>query len=313
METTHIPRCRECGVARVIVVRDEEVGGGWGREALGAVPRHVLDGQEGAVGDEDHVEEAVADDGAVGALDDSGQDAEGGRQRVVVVVDEHRLVCAFHPVDVRSVDGGFDIGTVEVDLCSVGEVVERPRETEDVPQQWASCRDLVDVPAWIDQKSFVVDGSPEAAAAAATRARRGWKGTSWWVCKIILEVRVVATGLSLGVKICHESVIERYERIPEIHERHGHNVALNRTVAETGVINHDAVDIIVRGVVFVEHCISNIWNVIAGVGFTRYINSISLHGECFHEIFKEAKELRGNIFFRCGCWRPLTEASPNGP
>ena len=49
----------------VLVIGDEEVGRRALAEALGAVPGHVLDHEEGTVGDEDHVESAVGDDGAV--------------------------------------------------------------------------------------------------------------------------------------------------------------------------------------------------------------------------------------------------------
>ena len=51
---------------------------GRGLEALGAVPGHVLNGDQGAVGEEQEVEQAVADDCVVSALDDAGKRAETG-------------------------------------------------------------------------------------------------------------------------------------------------------------------------------------------------------------------------------------------
>lgn len=94
MPRTLVPRARRIGKGRAIrhsivdviedlaerlVVRHVEVLGVRGRalEALQAVPRHVLDGDEGAVGEEQEVEQAVADDGVVCALDDRGEGAEG--------------------------------------------------------------------------------------------------------------------------------------------------------------------------------------------------------------------------------------------
>ena len=59
--------------ARVVLrmVRDEEFVCRLAREALGAVPGHVLDHEQGAVGDEDVIESAVGNDGFVQFLDDT--------------------------------------------------------------------------------------------------------------------------------------------------------------------------------------------------------------------------------------------------
>ena len=64
----------ESAQTQLAVIGHEELVGGRCLEPLGAVPGHVLDHQTGAVGDEDHIEETVADDGAVEALDDVRQD-----------------------------------------------------------------------------------------------------------------------------------------------------------------------------------------------------------------------------------------------
>ncbi len=47
-------------------------------EAQLAVPGHVLDGHEGAVGDDDHVEVAVGHEDAVRGFDDLGEDVLDG-------------------------------------------------------------------------------------------------------------------------------------------------------------------------------------------------------------------------------------------
>lgn len=47
-------------------------------ETLGAVPGHVLDGDKGPVGEEEEVEQAVADDCVVRALNDAWEWAETG-------------------------------------------------------------------------------------------------------------------------------------------------------------------------------------------------------------------------------------------
>ena len=95
-------------------------------EALVAVPGGVLQGEEGAVGREDVVEAADADDGVVGVLDDAAEGVVlGGRQRRVpagagVAADEDLLGRALVPVDVGRVDGVLDVGAVEVDLGALG-------------------------------------------------------------------------------------------------------------------------------------------------------------------------------------------------
>ncbi len=116
------------------MIRDEKLILRRALEALGTVPGHGLDHEEGAVCDEDVVEHSVADDGFVSAFDDGGEDAEAGGGRGVGAVDEDVCGCAFHPVYVGGVDGGLDVGSVEVDACAGGEVVEAAREAEDVPE-----------------------------------------------------------------------------------------------------------------------------------------------------------------------------------
>ena len=59
------------------VVGHEEGGGGLFGEALLAVPGHIVEGHECAVGEEEEVEEARADDDVVGALDDGGEGGVG--------------------------------------------------------------------------------------------------------------------------------------------------------------------------------------------------------------------------------------------
>jgi len=88
-------------------------------EALRAVPGHVLDHEEGAVGDEDVVEHAVGDDGAVEALDDGGEDGEAAGGGGVCAVDEDGGGGAFLPVcEGWGVDRGLDVAAVEVDGCA---------------------------------------------------------------------------------------------------------------------------------------------------------------------------------------------------
>lgn len=99
-------------------------------EALEAVPGRVLEREERAVGREDVVEAADADDGVVGVLDDALQDlvlrgGRGGvaRVRVGVAAAEDVLGGALVPRDMGRVDCVLDVGAVEVDLRALGAVV----------------------------------------------------------------------------------------------------------------------------------------------------------------------------------------------
>lgn len=121
-----------------------------GLETLLSAPGHVLDGEEGAVGNDDVVERAVRDHGPVQALDDGGEDGEGRGNAVVGPADEDIGGGAFFPDLLRSVDGGLDVAAVEVDACAFGEVVERAGEAEDVPEEGTGCCDLVDVETGVD-------------------------------------------------------------------------------------------------------------------------------------------------------------------
>lgn len=101
--------------AEIVVVGHEEIIGGGCLEALFAAPSHVLDHEQGAVGDEDVVELAVRDDGAVESLDHTGEHRQpAGRGRVVV----QHAVGAFGPRLDGRVNGFLHVAAVEVDFCS---------------------------------------------------------------------------------------------------------------------------------------------------------------------------------------------------
>ena len=110
------------------VIGDEELVCRGGLEALRAVPGHVLDHEQSAVRDQDVVEHAVADDGAVEALDDARQDGEAAGRAIVRVVDEDVCGCTLLPINRWGIDSRLDVASVEVDACAVWEVVERSGE-----------------------------------------------------------------------------------------------------------------------------------------------------------------------------------------
>ena len=165
-------RC-EHGLVLEIGLGDDNGGGGLGLEAEFAVPGHVLDGHEGAVCDDDHVEVAVCDEDAVRGLDDLREDVLDGvggevafALRAAVAAREDGVDGAFGPVDVRGgVDGGFDVGAVEVCGGAVGGVDELGGEGEDVPEEGALLVDFVDVEAGVVGQGGVVDQVQDIAVA----------------------------------------------------------------------------------------------------------------------------------------------------
>lgn len=128
-----------------------------GLEALHAVPSHVLQHEQGAVGGEEVVEVADADDGVVGAFDDVLQDSVlGGAERVVrdaLVVGgaaEDVGGRALVPVGTDGgVDGFLDVGAVEVDSGAGGKVVTVVDDAELGPEVRAGVEDVVDVEAGV--------------------------------------------------------------------------------------------------------------------------------------------------------------------
>ena len=99
------------------MVRDVERLSGFGLEALSSAPGHILNHEHGAVGNQDHVEGGMADDGTRAALNDARErTSESSRwDAVVCAVDKHVDVCTLHPVDFGSVDSVLDVCAVEVD------------------------------------------------------------------------------------------------------------------------------------------------------------------------------------------------------
>ena len=103
------------------MVGHEKLVGGRFLEPLGAVPGHVLNHQARAVGDEDHIQQAVGDDCPVQALNHMGQHRQtAGRAKIGAVARKDVTHGAFSPVGRRGVDGFLDIGSVKIDFCSIG-------------------------------------------------------------------------------------------------------------------------------------------------------------------------------------------------
>lgn len=133
---------------QLLVVRNEEVVLRVTTETLCAVPGHVLNCHESSIGKQDEVKHAVANDSALVLLDHTRKNAEAGRRGGVIV---KYAVAALFPLLDGSVDGFLHFSAVEVDGRAFREVAKGAREAEHIPQQRTCRRDLVDIPARVDQ------------------------------------------------------------------------------------------------------------------------------------------------------------------
>ena len=104
------------------MVWDVERISGFCLEALFSAPGHVLDHEHGAIGNQDHVEGGMANNGTFAALNDARErTSESSRwDAVVCAVDKHIVVCTLHPVDIGSVYSFLHICAVEVDRSASG-------------------------------------------------------------------------------------------------------------------------------------------------------------------------------------------------
>ena len=143
-----VPRAQDAlparaGHVRVGVARREERLARLRLEAHLPAPRHVLDGEQGPVGEEDHVHGAVGDLDVARAVDDVGDRTVRGRVRAVAA-REDGLLGADGPVHFGGrVDRLFDVCPVEVDLAAWGDVVYRGGEAQDVVWDREELADLV--------------------------------------------------------------------------------------------------------------------------------------------------------------------------
>ena len=90
----------------------------------------------------------MSNDGALVLLDHARKNAEAGWRRGVII---EYAVAALFPLLYWSVDGFLYFSAVEVDGGAFREVSEATREPEFIPQQRTCRRNLVDIPARVDQ------------------------------------------------------------------------------------------------------------------------------------------------------------------
>lgn len=247
------PVRREHALVLQVRLRDHNRRSGRLLEAQLAVPGHVLDGQEGAVRDDDHVKVPVRDEHAVRRLDDlredvlyriGGEVAFAFRAAVVVAVDfgaadEDGIDGAGGPGDgLGRVDGGFDVRPVEVGRCAFGGVDELGGEGEHVPEQGALLVHFVDVEAGVVRQGGVVDLVEDIAVGfAGVVEEHGWLVAGGWEGEVFGAEVGVSAGFVEAFELGEEGGVELEEGL--VLENKGYSYDLLLCIvelADNGVI-----------------------------------------------------------------------------
>lgn len=105
----------------------------------------------------------------------------------------------------------MNVGAVEVDCRSSGDVIKRTRKAEDVPEQGAGCGDLVYVEAGIYGEYGVENVEPEVAARCSVVG--GVREEAFWrKDEVFIEERCIATRVGALVNVCFEGAVEGEKR-----------------------------------------------------------------------------------------------------
>lgn len=134
--TLSVPFAEVAGAAQssevqLLMVWNKEVVGRIAAESLGAVPRHVLDGHQRAICQQDEIKQTMADDSALILFNDTGKNAESRWWRRVVIKN---AVAALLPLLDGSIDSTLDVGAVEVDRSTLRQIPKATGEAEYVPK-----------------------------------------------------------------------------------------------------------------------------------------------------------------------------------
>jgi len=256
------------------VVRSVQRGGGVLGETLGAVPGHVLDGEKGSVGAEEHVEVTGADDGVVGVLDDALEDAVVGGAgglvgTFVVAVAEDVGVGALEPLGADvGVECHLDVGAVEVDLGAWGRVVAGVDYAELGVWVRACLGDVVDVEAGVHLEDSGVEVVELVARVVLRAVRVGEDGESalWWgEGEVLVHVVGVTALLVVLGDLLHERVVQEEQVLPEVYEWEEDNLLLDGLVTNDGVVDGDTGKVEVLVIVGSDEAVGNVGDVVTSV------------------------------------------------
>lgn len=291
-------------------------------ETLQAVPGHVLDGEQSAVGGEEHVEVTGADDGVVGVLDDTLEDTVRGGAgagvrggAVVGAIAEDIGVGALLPVGTdRSVDGLLYVGAVEVDNFSWWDVVADVHSSEDGPGVGAHVGDVVDVETWVDFENggesiieHITSGVLAGVWVWEERERTGrWEG------KVLVHVVEVTTLLSLRSEPLDEALVKVQQVLPVSGVPRDNSLLLVGPVTDDGIIDGNALKVVIVGVVGGDVCIGDVWHIVSCIGLASEIDIPAMGIESVDERLVEPNELKTKLNLVGDVGNTLGEANTDG-
>ena len=282
------------------VVGRVERGGGVLGETLGAVPGHVLDGEESSVCAEKHVEVAGADDGVVCVLDDALEDAVvggagGGVGTLVVAVAEDVGVGALEPLGADvGVECHLDVGAVEVDFGTWGRVVAGVDYAKLGVWVRACLSDVVDVEAGVHLENGGVE-VVELVAGVVLRAV--WVGENresalwWWEGEVLVHIVGVTALLVVLGDLLHECVVQEEQVLPKVYEGEEDNLLLDGLVTNDGVVDGDTSKVEVLVIIGSNEAVGNVGDVVTGVRLSGDVGLPVVESEEVNEALVETTEL----------------------
>ena len=82
---------------------------------------------------------------------------------------------------------------------------------------------------------------------------------------------------------------------PQAETGYGYTLLLDSICAGARIINHDAVHVVVRRIVSVQHCICNIRHIVSSIALSRDENLPALQRKQIYKVLEEAKKLSSDI------------------
>ena len=293
---------------------------GFGVRGKGSAYGHVLDGEKGAVGAEEHVQVAGADQGVVGVLDDALQDVVlRGADALVAhgligggVAED--AVDTLVPVGGRGVDGLLHVGAVEVDLGAWWGVVALVDFTEDRVGVGAGLGDVVDVEARVhleDSRICVGELITRIVVCISLSGKDRELLLRRRVGEVLVEVISVTALVVTLPKALHEGLVEVEDVLPVLEVRRNDHLLLGSVVAEDRVVDVDTLERHVR-VVGGDEGVCDVRDVVATVALSSEVEVPALNAECLNKLLVETDKLLAELVLVGDVGCSLGETHANG-
>lgn len=277
------------------VSRDIEGIGGTRLKSQLPTPRHVLNGQQDAVGGKNKIGAALDENDILGLVNDIGELVFGRGERFVIF-DKGR-VDAHAPFDLeRRVDGLLHVLPVKVGVVTQG-----------IVEIWAVIQDVVYVEARVVLSGLPVDAIPQVAAPILVLngsigepllpGKQGGLLSSRRIHVVLLDVVSVSAALRSVVQLGPEAVVKGHEVVVLLDKRLGNGLGLDIPVEADAVNHHEALEIVVLGVVGIDKVAGDVRAVVSAIRLTDHVHLVALHAKGIDEVLPEPQELFGQLIF----------------